>query len=96
MPFTLPLLVIEERHAVVEGLRARGIEALFGNASQPDILDAANLAQARWFISAIPLTPGHGKRRARAVDADWCAIGREAAIACHFRERRGQRLLIAC
>jgi hypothetical protein len=39
---------------------------------------------------------GHGKRRARAVDADWCAIGREAAIACHFRERRGRRLLIAC
>jgi K+:H+ antiporter len=50
----LPLLVIEEQHAVVDSLRARGIEVLFGNASQLDILNAANLAQARWFISAIP------------------------------------------
>jgi CPA2 family monovalent cation:H+ antiporter-2 len=49
-----PLLVIEERSEVVDKLRTRGIEAIAGNAAQPGILKAANLSEARWFISAIP------------------------------------------
>ena len=49
-----PLLVIEERGEVVDKLRTRGIEAIAGNAAQPGILKAANLSEARWFISAIP------------------------------------------
>jgi monovalent cation:H+ antiporter-2, CPA2 family len=47
-------LVIEERQEIVAGLRARGIEVISGNAAQPGLLKAANLAGARWFISAIP------------------------------------------
>jgi CPA2 family monovalent cation:H+ antiporter-2 len=49
-----PLLVIEERRVVVESLRARGIEAILGNAAQEGMLEAANIAGARWLISAIP------------------------------------------
>jgi len=48
------LLVIEERRLVVESLRARGIEAILGNAAQEGMLEAANIAGARWLISAIP------------------------------------------
>jgi CPA2 family monovalent cation:H+ antiporter-2 len=74
----LPLLVIEEQHAVVERLRGRGIEVLFGNASQPDILKAANLAQARWFISAIPnpFEGGNLVERARAANSKLEIIAR--------------------
>ncbi|MDB5651254.1 MAG: Potassium efflux protein, partial [Hyphomicrobiales bacterium] len=49
-----PFLVIEERQDIVNRLRAEGVEAISGNAAQPGILKRANLAGARWFISAIP------------------------------------------
>lgn len=50
----VPLLVVEDRYKVAEGLRARGIEAISGNAAQPGLLAAANVAKARWLVSAIP------------------------------------------
>ncbi|HTH96344.1 MAG TPA: YbaL family putative K(+) efflux transporter [Stellaceae bacterium] len=50
----VPLLVIEERGEVTELLRARGIEVITGSAGQPGLLEAANIAEARWLISAIP------------------------------------------
>lgn len=49
-----PYLVIEERQAIVDQLRARGAEVVAGNAGQPGMLEAANVASARWLISAIP------------------------------------------
>jgi CPA2 family monovalent cation:H+ antiporter-2 len=49
-----PLLVIEERQEVVNELIAKGIEAISGHAGHPGLLKAANLAKARWLISAIP------------------------------------------
>jgi len=51
---TKPFLVIEERGEIADQLRARGIEVIQGNAAQLGLLKAANLAGARWFISAIP------------------------------------------
>ena len=50
----LPFLVVEERQEIVDKLRARGVEVIFGNAAESGVLRAANLAGARWFISAIP------------------------------------------
>jgi CPA2 family monovalent cation:H+ antiporter-2 len=50
----LPYLVIEERQAIVDQLRARGVDVISGNAAQPGLLEAANVAAARWLISAIP------------------------------------------
>ncbi len=49
-----PLLVIEDAADVVEKLRARGIEAIEGNAAQGMVLGIANLARARVLIVAIP------------------------------------------
>ena len=49
-----PLLVIEEQQEIVNELRRRGIEVISGNANQSGLLEAANLAGARWLISAIP------------------------------------------
>jgi CPA2 family monovalent cation:H+ antiporter-2 len=49
-----PLLVIEDRQEIVDQLRARGVEVISGNAAQAGVLKAANLAGARWLISAIP------------------------------------------
>ena len=49
-----PYLVIEERQLVIDQLRARGVDVIAGNAAQPGLLEAANVASARWLISAIP------------------------------------------
>jgi CPA2 family monovalent cation:H+ antiporter-2 len=49
-----PILVIEERQEIVNELRSRGIEVIAGNANQSGLLEAANVAGARWLISAIP------------------------------------------
>jgi CPA2 family monovalent cation:H+ antiporter-2 len=50
----LPLVVIEDRQELVEKLRARGIEAIQGNAAAPEVIAAANLAEARCLLVAIP------------------------------------------
>ncbi|MBZ9657227.1 YbaL family putative K(+) efflux transporter [Phyllobacterium lublinensis] len=75
---SLPLLIIEERQDVVEQLRARGIEAFYANALKPDILRAAKLSQARWFISAIPnpFEGGNLIQQARAANPNLEIIAR--------------------
>ena len=78
-----PFLVIEERSEIVNKLRARGIEAISGNAAQSGFLKAANLAGARWFISAIPNPFENGNliEQARAANPDLEIIAR-----AHFDE----------
>jgi K+:H+ antiporter len=49
-----PYLVIEEQQSVIAQLQKRGVEVIAGNAAQPGLLEAANVAGARWLISAIP------------------------------------------
>jgi monovalent cation:H+ antiporter-2, CPA2 family len=49
-----PFLVIEARHELVEQARARGFEAYYGNATEPDMLQAANIAGATRLFIAIP------------------------------------------
>lgn len=50
----MPFLVVEDRHSSVEDARARNIEAIEGNAAQPGILAAANVARARTLFLAVP------------------------------------------
>jgi CPA2 family monovalent cation:H+ antiporter-2 len=50
----LSFLVIEDRNDLVETLRTRGIEAIQGNAAAPEVIRAANLAEARSLLIAIP------------------------------------------
>ena len=47
-------VVIEDRHELVDRLRAQGIEAIQGNGSAPEVIRAANLAEARSLLIAIP------------------------------------------
>ncbi len=49
-----PMLVIEEDKGMVEQLRGRAIEVISGNAATIEVLNAANLAGARWLFVAIP------------------------------------------
>ena len=50
----LPLLVIEDDVKGAERARQRGIEAIAGNAADPNVIAAANLAAAHCLLVAIP------------------------------------------
>ena len=47
-------VVIEDQVELVDSLRAAGINALYGNAVSAEVLQAANIAAARWLLVAIP------------------------------------------
>ncbi|WP_119303384.1 YbaL family putative K(+) efflux transporter [Dongia deserti] len=74
----LPYLVIEERQAIIDELRERGIEVIQGNAAQEEMLAAANVSAARILISAIPnpFESGNLIERARAANPDLDIIAR--------------------
>lgn len=50
----IPYLIIEEKDAIVQDLRANGVEVLEASAPAGDILACANLKEARWLLVAIP------------------------------------------
>jgi CPA2 family monovalent cation:H+ antiporter-2 len=50
----VPLYVIESDEDIVEGLRKQGIEAIAGNAADPELAHAANYPAARCLLVAIP------------------------------------------
>lgn len=49
-----PLLVLETRDSAISAVRAKGGEAILGNAADPAILAEANIAAARLLVVAIP------------------------------------------
>jgi monovalent cation:H+ antiporter-2, CPA2 family len=49
-----PYVVVELSRRRVESMRAQGIPALYGDASNPHILDASNLSGARILVVALP------------------------------------------
>jgi CPA2 family monovalent cation:H+ antiporter-2 len=73
-----PVFVIEEREGAVEELKADGIEAIVGRAADRGLLEAANLAAARWLISAIPnpFEASHLIDTGRAANKDLTIIAR--------------------
>jgi CPA2 family monovalent cation:H+ antiporter-2 len=50
----MPMLVIDDTDKNVARARGRGAEAIMGNAADPEIIAAANLAAARCLLVAIP------------------------------------------
>src|SRR5690606_37354363 len=50
----LPFVVLESEPEIVQALREQGVPALCGNGAAPGIMQAANIATARWLIVAIP------------------------------------------
>ena len=50
----IPFVVIEDRSETADAARQDGAEVLLGNAADPDVLKASNLAAAKHLIVAIP------------------------------------------
>jgi K+:H+ antiporter len=73
-----PLFVIEDDDDTVAELKGEGIEALSGNAADPEILKAANLGQARCLLVAIPdaFEGGQVVQQARAINPALSIIAR--------------------
>ncbi len=49
-----PFVVIEAQLENLEALRSAGVPALYGNAAQSELLQAAAIERARWLLVAIP------------------------------------------
>jgi CPA2 family monovalent cation:H+ antiporter-2 len=66
----MPVFVIEDDEDAVADLRAAGVEALSGNAADPEVIVAANLGQARCLLVAIPdaFEGGQVVQQARAMN----------------------------
>jgi CPA2 family monovalent cation:H+ antiporter-2 len=66
----VPFFVIEDDDEAVDGLKAQGIEAVSGNAADPEIISAANLGAARCLLVAIPeaFEGGQVVEQARAIN----------------------------
>jgi len=73
-----PFLVIEERTETADALRKRGIEVIVGNAARSEVLEAANLAAARWLFVAIPdgFEAGQVADQAREINQSMPIIAR--------------------
>src|SRR5262249_26258461 len=54
----LPYVVAEENREIVEQLRARGVPAVFGDATQPETLIQSHIARAKMLVVATPDTLG--------------------------------------
>ncbi len=66
-----PMFVIEDNADDVASLKEQGIEALTGNAADPEVLQAANLGEARCLLVAIPdaFEGGQVVEQARAINS---------------------------
>ena len=67
----VPLFVIEDDEDRAAALRELGIEAIAGNAADPEVIEAANLGTARCLLVAIPdaFEGGQVVRQARIINA---------------------------
>lgn len=74
----LACFVIEHRADLVEELRTHGAEAIDGNAADPEVLAAANLAEARCLFVAIPdgFEAGQIVEQARRINPELTIVAR--------------------
>ncbi|MGB9368642.1 MAG: YbaL family putative K(+) efflux transporter [Xanthobacteraceae bacterium] len=74
----VPLLVIESDEDIVESLRRQGIEAIVGNAADPELARAANYPAARCLLVAVPdgFEGGQVVEQARAINSTLPIIAR--------------------
>ena len=65
-----PLYIIEDNKDDVEYLKQHGVEALTGNAADPEVIQSANLPEARCLLVAIPdaFEGGQVVQQARAIN----------------------------
>jgi len=91
------VFVIEDDEDTVAALNQRGVEALNGNAADPEVIEAANLRAARCLLVAIPqaFEGGQVVQQARAINPSLLIIARahsEAEI-LHL-EKHGASLVV--
>jgi CPA2 family monovalent cation:H+ antiporter-2 len=94
----VPLLVIENDEDLVEMLRRQGIEAITGNAADPELARAANYPAARCLLVAIPdgFEGGQVVEQAHAVSPRLLIIARahsEEEIA-HLRRHGATKVIM--
>jgi monovalent cation:H+ antiporter-2, CPA2 family len=94
-----PLLVIESNVDLVHQLKSEGVEAIDGNAADPEVIKAANLAAARCLMVAVPnaFEGGQAVEQARAIHAGLSIIARahsEAEIQ-HLRQHGASVVVMA-
>ncbi|MEA2779585.1 MAG: monovalent cation:H+ antiporter-2, family [Rhodospirillaceae bacterium] len=92
-----PFLVVEDRRDLAVQLRNRNIEVIFGNSAAPEILNAANLAEARSLVVAIPngFEAGQIAEQARAANPSIEIIARAHSDAeVEHLQRYGADLII--
>ena len=72
------VLIVDDRNERVDCAHAAGLEALLGNAAEPEVLRATNIAQARIVFVAIPnaFEAGQVVARARAANASLRIVAR--------------------
>jgi CPA2 family monovalent cation:H+ antiporter-2 len=85
-----PYLVIEYNPALVRDLRARGVPVLYGDASNPAVLEHAHLERALMLAVLVPDTNTSElvTRRARALDPDLDVLARATSADGVARLRR--------
>lgn len=73
-----PLYVIESGAEDAAGLRERGVEAVTGNAADPEVIRSANLEKARCLLVAIPdvFEAGQVVQQAREISKDLPIVAR--------------------
>lgn len=95
----IPVLVIEERAGIAQNLRDNGIEAIGEPAGNRDVLAQANIAGARWFVTAIPDAFASGTliEQARSANGAIASVARAAsqAEADHLRQLGANHIIIA-
>ena len=93
----VPFLVVEDQDELVNKLRARGIEAIQGNAAAPEVIDAANIAAACCLLVAIPdgFEAGQIVEQGRAVNPKIEIVARAHSDAeVEYLKRCGADLII--
>jgi len=93
----VPFLVVEDQHELVNKLRARGIEAIQGNAAAPEVIDAANIADACCLLVAIPdgFEAGQIVEQGRAINPKLEIVARAHSDAeVEYLQRCGADLII--
>lgn len=95
----IPLLVIEERAGIAEALRESGIEAIGEPAGNRGVLAQANIAGARWFVTAIPdaFAAGTLIEQARSANGAISIVARATSQAEveHLRQFGANHIVIA-
>jgi CPA2 family monovalent cation:H+ antiporter-2 len=94
---SVPLFVIEDDEDGVAALRQEGIEAIEGNAADPEVIAAANLPEARCLLVAIPdaFEGGQVVQQAHAINPSLPIIARaHSEEEIDYLKRHGATLVV--